>query len=361
MEEICRHREQLLAVSVFDGHELAHTRTELCCAEPSPAEQNGRSSSCNETNAARIFHQSGRQHQSETGRFRRATLPAVIKVAESRRIQSRSIAGPCESGTTKSGDNSRLRGSDIGVRVSNLSPYAAELGKHVATCLHSKEDQTRHEAVRAAHSLARQCSDPSAIRNLLVVFFGVFQGSEGKLTVTSHKISVLEGIGKLSQHCVTGPPAVHQLTTEAADHFIKVLESEVHEGTLLAALDVLSVWTSRFNGPISKSLMDLFKKSLTLKTSTAAIRTSYIKCMSCALHGESLAQGVELISVLLKSLERTVAQPTQAAVVAEGLAAATLLLRLTAADVQVNHFKNYFEYFTLGGGRILPTTAFLFF
>jgi len=59
--------------------------------------------------------------------------------------------------------------------------------------------------------------------------------------------------------------------------------------------------------------------------------------MSASLHGESLTQGAELIPTLLKSVERAVTQPTQAAIVAEGLAAATLLLRLSAIDLKVLH------------------------
>jgi hypothetical protein len=58
--------------------------------------------------------------------------------------------------------------------------------------------------------------------------------------------------------------------------------------------------------------------------------------MAASLHGESLPQGIELIPVLLKSLERATAQPTQAAVVSEGLTAATLLLRCANLDAKVN-------------------------
>ena len=216
----------------------------------------------------------------------------------------------------------------------DLSTYAADLGKPIATCLHSKEDPTREEAVVAVRALAKQCSEASAVGALLRLFFGVFQGSEGKLTVTSHKISVLEGIGHLGQHSVTGA-SVHQLSSDAADLFVKILESEVHEGTLNQTLAALSIWTARFTAAVPKSLMEAFKKGSTLKTATAAVRTSYIRCMSASLHGESLTQGAELIPTLLKSVEKAVTQPTQTAIVAEGLAAATLLLRLASIDLKV--------------------------
>jgi hypothetical protein len=54
-----------------------------------------------------------------------------------------------------------------------------------------------------------------------------------------------------------------------------------------------------------------FQKGPSLKTSTAAVRTAYIECMSTCFHGNTLAQGVELIPLLLKTVERAVAQPAQ--------------------------------------------------
>jgi hypothetical protein len=234
----------------------------------------------------------------------------------------------------------------------DLSAYAADLAKPIVTCLHSKEDVTREEAAFATEALAKQCSEVAAVRGLLSLYFGVLQGSEGKLTLSSHKISVLEGIGHLSKHCATGS-STHQLSCDAAEHFVKIMDTEIHEGTLHQALSALLLWANRFTNAIPKSLIEMFKKGMGLKTSTPGIRTGYIRCMAASLHGESLPQGIELIPVLLKSLERATAQPTQAAVVSEGLTAATLLLRCANLDVKVIiilfeskcHFHLTFNYF----------------
>lgn len=58
--------------------------------------------------------------------------------------------------------------------------------------LHAKEDLAREESVSACRSLALQCSDASALEGLLQHLFDVFHGSEGKLTVATHKMSVLQ-------------------------------------------------------------------------------------------------------------------------------------------------------------------------
>lgn len=228
----------------------------------------------------------------------------------------------------------------------DLSPYAVELAKPIASCLHSKEDVAREEAAFATEALAKQCSEATAVRGLLNLYFGILQGSEGKLTVASHKISMLEGIGHLSKHCGSGA-TTQQLSCDAAEHFIKVLDSEVHEGTLNQALSALLLWTARFTAEIPKTLLDHFKKGMISKTATPSVRTNYIRCMSASLHGTSLPQGIELIPTLLKSLERASAQPTQAPNVTEGLTAATLLLRFAALDPKVNfvHLHSYFMFY----------------
>jgi hypothetical protein len=58
--------------------------------------------------------------------------------------------------------------------------------------LHSKEDLAREESVSACRCLALQCSDAGALEGLLQHLFDVFHGSEGKLTVATHKMSVLQ-------------------------------------------------------------------------------------------------------------------------------------------------------------------------
>lgn len=49
----------------------------------------------------------------------------------------------------------------------------------------------REEAADACKRLAQQISDSGAIEALLKKTFDVFHGSDGKLTVVTHKISVL--------------------------------------------------------------------------------------------------------------------------------------------------------------------------
>jgi hypothetical protein len=58
--------------------------------------------------------------------------------------------------------------------------------------LHSKEDLARQESVFACRCMALQCSDAGALEGLLQHIFDVFHGSEGKLTVATHKMSVLQ-------------------------------------------------------------------------------------------------------------------------------------------------------------------------
>ena len=85
----------------------------------------------------------------------------------------------------------------------------------------AKEDLLRDEAVSAITILSGQCSDVAAIDSLLKAIFNVLGGSEGKLTATAQKISLLKAAGLLSQTTVTGK-SLQDLCVTATDMFIKV-------------------------------------------------------------------------------------------------------------------------------------------
>lgn len=214
----------------------------------------------------------------------------------------------------------------------DLSQYSQDISKGLFANLHSKEDLVRDEAVGACRRLALQCSDTIALENLLSSVFAVFHGSEGKLTVATHKISVLQGAGNLSYNAASGS-SVERLAETACEHFIKVLETEVHEKTLIHALEMMALWTNKFANNVPKCVIDAFKKGMTAKTSTAIVRTAYIKLFFSA----PVASYSEAITpLLLQSLTRAIQQSAQSAAVTEGLIAAYLLLKF----VLVNQVEN---------------------
>lgn len=69
-----------------------------------------------------------------------------------------------------------------------------------------------------------------------------------------------------------------------------------------------------------------------LKTSTGLVRSSYIQCMLVCFNQTTVAQANVLTAILLKSVEKAVAQPTQAIAVTEGLCAACMLLKILRSE-----------------------------
>ncbi|KAK2714491.1 hypothetical protein QYM36_008896 [Artemia franciscana] len=202
----------------------------------------------------------------------------------------------------------------LGAVSIDLSQYAAEIGKAITGPIHAKDDKIRESSIKAIETTARQCSDVAAIKSLVNILFGILGGSEGKLTLALEKISVIQGIGKLSHHGVSGS-SVHDLSVNVANQFIKILTTEVHEGTLIEALNALSNWTARFSDLIPNSLIETFKKGVAMKTATAPVRTAYFICMEKSFHGNGLVQGGEVVATLLKGIERAAAQPGQGKII----------------------------------------------
>ncbi|KAF7417549.1 hypothetical protein HZH68_000202 [Vespula germanica] len=216
----------------------------------------------------------------------------------------------------------------------DLSQYSQDICKGLFANLHSKEDLVREEAVGACRRLARQCSDTTALENLLASVFAVFHGSEGKLTVATHKISVLQGAGNLSYNAASGS-SVQRLAETACEHFIKVLETEVHEKTLIHALEMMALWSNKFADNVPQSVIDAFKKGMAAKTSTAAVRTAYIKLFfSTPVDSYSGT----IAPILTQAITRAMQQSAQPMAVTEGLVASYLLLKFVLAD-QVENDK----------------------
>ncbi|GBM59452.1 eIF-2-alpha kinase activator GCN1 [Araneus ventricosus] len=216
----------------------------------------------------------------------------------------------------------------------DLSQYALDLGKSLGAHLHSKEDQCREHAIVASKCLAQQCSSSQAIKDLLEHYFGILNGSEGKLTVVTQRLGVISGIGNLSYNIVTGSTSIQALCEFASDNFISFLKHEVHEGTIMHTIAMLSLWCSKFTMNVPSNIIELFKNGLTQKNSTFAIRNSYILCMNSAFHGNTLHQAMDLIPLLEKTYNKALSQPTQANAVIEGVSVFSLFLKLYTFDTE---------------------------
>ncbi|XP_073675995.1 stalled ribosome sensor GCN1 [Garra rufa] len=213
----------------------------------------------------------------------------------------------------------------------DLSQYALDIGKGISSQLKANNPELMEQAVAALQNLAQQCSDPSAVQDLVKHLFGILGGSEGKLTVVAQKMSVLSGIRSCSHHAVSGSSS-QTLSSSVAVMFIPYLQQEVHEGTLMHAVSVLSQWTSRLTVDVPSELREWFKKAFTLKTSTSLVRQAYLQAMIGAFKGDTLSQAVDFLPLLVQTVEKAAAQNTQHTLLSEGVAASVLLCRLSVLD-----------------------------
>nr|XP_022338883.1 eIF-2-alpha kinase activator GCN1-like [Crassostrea virginica] len=214
----------------------------------------------------------------------------------------------------------------------DLGQYIQDLSKPLGVQLCSKEDICRQEAVAAFTNLAKQCSDSGAVEKLVTHLFGVLNGSEGKLTIADQRISVLQAIGNVSQNSVSGANTLESLSTTVVEKFLPLLQSEVHEGTLVTALNMMSLWCARFYTNVPDKLIEWFKKGITLKTSTSAVRNAYLQCMNASFHGDTLTQTPKLLDILIQTINKAVNQSSQSQLVTEALTACCLLAKFSVVD-----------------------------
>lgn len=217
----------------------------------------------------------------------------------------------------------------------DLSRYVDDLKKPLGANLHAKEDATRDDAGAATAALAAQCSDPEAVVRLLDALFAVLNGSEGKLSQSAHKISLLRAAGRVSRNAVTGG-ALQGVCCAAVKHFVKLLETESHEGTLVEALDMCGLWMAKLSGEIPPEFVTWFPKGITAKTATSSVRCSYFTCLQSALSKSSsaLPSALPLIPTLMRTMDNCAKQASQVATVSEGAHAGKCLVRLSLLEAE---------------------------
>jgi len=216
----------------------------------------------------------------------------------------------------------------------DLSVYAADITKLYAGSIASKEEKNRAVAVQAIKNLAQQCSDPGAVEKTVGSLFKVLGGSEGKLTFADQKISVLQSIGNMVYSSVSGTQSLQSLSSSVTEMFLPTLQTEVHEGTLVHALNMLSLWCAKYYTEVPEKLVQWFQKGLNLKTSTSPVRYAYIRCMNSAFKGDTLAKVSPLVPALLQTMEKAEKQSSQTQLVCEAIAAACLLIKVSQVDIQ---------------------------
>nr|XP_023696536.1 eIF-2-alpha kinase activator GCN1 [Paramormyrops kingsleyae] len=214
----------------------------------------------------------------------------------------------------------------------DLSQYALDIGKGLASHLKANNTQLTEEAVVALQHLAEQCSDPGAVQEVVTHLFNILGGSEGKLTVVAQKMSVLSGIGSCSHHALSGTSG-QTLSSAVTLLFIPYLQQEVHEGTLVHAVGVLSQWSGKLTVEVPRPLVEWLKKAFTLKVTTSSVRHAYLQAMLGAFRGDTLSQASELVPLLVQTVEKAGAQNSQQSLLSEGVAASVLLCRLSLQDV----------------------------
>ncbi|XP_074643687.1 stalled ribosome sensor GCN1-like [Tubulanus polymorphus] len=215
----------------------------------------------------------------------------------------------------------------------DLSQYSLEIGKNLATQVHAKDEGVCSEAMIATKCLAEQCSDPGAIENLVSHYFAVLNGADGKLTLTAHRQNMVTAIGNLSYNAVTSQ-GIQTLSVAVAEMFIPYLKLEVHEGTLVHCLSMLSLWCAKFSTSVPPKLIEWLKTGIGLKVSTSAVRNAYLQCMNSAFHGDTLQQAAEVLPILIQTVEKACNQSSQIQLVSEAISASYLIIRLSLVDVQ---------------------------
>ena len=164
----------------------------------------------------------------------------------------------------------------------DLSCFSTDLAKTFCTSLKSKDDQTRDDAGEAIVALSERCEDQSAVEKVLDAIFATLAGKDGKISVNTIKMSLLAAAGSLSQ-------AGNNLATPATKLFVKFLQDETHEATVICGLEQLSHWSAHYTTTVPEELITWVTKALSDKNSSSQVKCAVLMCLSTSIHTSTAA------------------------------------------------------------------------
>ena len=115
------------------------------------------------------------------------------------------------------------------------------------------------------------------MEKLLELLFSSLSGGQGKISLSSVKVSLLAAVGGLTESPAPAT-SLSRLARLATKHFITFLKEETHEATLVTCLQQLTKWTAKCD-VLPEELVAWFPKGLTDKSSSSSVR-----CTSIYLH-----------------------------------------------------------------------------
>ncbi|CAB4061680.1 unnamed protein product [Lepeophtheirus salmonis] len=228
----------------------------------------------------------------------------------------------------------------------DLSPYLLDLTKYFKTNLLAKDDDLRENTVLAISHFLLNCKDFQAIQDFCNVIFGVLEGKEGKLTVNAQKFNLLKATCEVTKSDLDNDSLI-KLGNYAVEHYIKVLETEVHEGVLIYTLDVISIWCDKCVNGISEKLISWLPKGLDLKTTTSSIRSAYLTVLYKIFKLENMEIASKSFNCLSKCLESCNKQLSQVNIIHEGILVTACLI------LSKEHTNDAIKYLSLCSSTLL--------
>ena len=128
-----------------------------------------------------------------------------------------------------------------------------------------------------------------------------------------------------------------KLCLSATEAFVKIFESEVHEGTLIHGLECLQTW---FSSGSCREVPEVFvkwiPKGLALKSVTSGVRTAYFVCLLEALTNSisAMTDDKEIEKSMSKIVDNATRQSAQVAIVSEAVHCMACYTKINPDDLE---------------------------
>ncbi|ODN04906.1 Translational activator GCN1 [Orchesella cincta] len=225
----------------------------------------------------------------------------------------------------------------VGYALRDMKPVltddvAKELAKKIGPCLGTDNEKLRQQANYTSQALFNLPSPNSTILEIFNEYFELVsptaKGTKSALT-SGAKIIVLNLIKSLADphigYSVTQDDGKRkQFANLVVEKCMKVLETDVHEGTLLECLEVIAAWSDGLGSECPAALLKYVKNGLT--SLKYPLRLGLCRMMVQLINGSRIKVLPELVDSISKCIEKALAQPAVANNLTEAVSLSVVLI-----------------------------------
>ncbi|XP_051119851.1 protein ILITYHIA [Andrographis paniculata] len=211
----------------------------------------------------------------------------------------------------------------------DLSKYAIEILSVALTQARHADEERRLAALAIVRCLSQKSSSPDAIESMFGAVKSVMGGSEGRLTLTSQRVGMINALREIA-HAPEGK-YLKSLSQSVCGFLLSSYKDDGNEEVKLAILSCIAAWAVKSSDSFPSDLVAFIVSGIKEKE---ALRRGHLRCLrSICKNSDAVTQMTTLLPPLIQLVKTGFTKATQRL---DGIYALLCVVKIAAVDVKAD-------------------------